>query len=235
MIRWRGMLTACFIVVGSLSGCVTAEEFQPFDSSRVILLQLEPLAAGEDIAILKTDYGEIRMRFFPSEAPEAVSNFKTLARQGFYNEKPFFSAQKALKDGERCLLSGSSSEDGKQGVSAVNGGKPFKKEVSTNLWHFAGAVSVLGDRNERGDSRFFIAGSRKVPEDTLRGIEKARYPANVIEAFEERGGMPEFALEYTVFAQVYDGMETVDSLLVRMEQGEELFVHTVEIAEYEEE
>ena len=85
--RWQGVLAVCSILVGSLSGCISAEEFQPFDSSRVILLQMAPLAAGEDIAVLKTDYGEIRMRFFPSEAPEAVSNFKALAQQGFYNEK----------------------------------------------------------------------------------------------------------------------------------------------------
>lgn len=232
--RWCGMVAACTVMLGALGGCARTEDFQPFDSSRVILLQLEPLVEGEDIAILKTDYGEIRMRFFPSEAPEAVSNFKTLARQGFYNGKPFLQAQTLLKDGESCLLSGSSSADGKRGISAVNGGKPFKKEVSVNLWHFTGAVSVLGDRNDKGDSRFFITGSRAVPENTLADIEKARYPSNVIEAFEKQGGMPEFALEYAIFAQIYEGQEAVDSILAELSAGEEqeIVLQTVEISEY---
>lgn len=234
--RWRGMV-ACSFVLWSLGGCVTAEDFRPVDASRVILLQLEPLAVGEDIAILKTDYGEIRMRFFPSEAPEAVSNFKQLARQGFYDEKPILPSKKFLSGEGDCLLSGSSSEDGKSGVSVVNGGKPFKKEVSMNLWHFAGAVSVLGDRNDKGDSRFFITGSRAVPEATLKQIRDACYPEKVIEAFEERGGVPEFALEYTIFAQVYDGQEAVDRILSQIgEKGEEkVLVRSVEITEYKEE
>lgn len=234
--RWRGIV-ACSFALWSFSGCVTAKDFQPVDASRVILLQLEPMAEGEDIAILKTDYGEIRMRFFPSEAPEAVSNFMQLARQGFYDEKPILPSKNFLSGEEHCLLSGSSSEDGKRGISAVNAGKPFKKEVSMNLWHFAGAVSVLGDRNDKGDSRFFITGSRTVPEETLKEIQAACYPEKVIDAFKERGGIPEFALEYTIFAQVYDGQNTVDQILSQMgkEGAEEILVHAIEITEYEEE
>ena len=84
--RAVSLLTACSVML-SLSGCMTQDELLPFDGSRVTLLQLAPLIEGEDIAVISTDFGEIRMRFFPSEAPNAVNNFVTLAREGFFNDR----------------------------------------------------------------------------------------------------------------------------------------------------
>ena len=42
-------------------------------------------AEGEEIAIIKTSKGVMKMRFFPEEAPLAVENFKTLAKDGYYD------------------------------------------------------------------------------------------------------------------------------------------------------
>ncbi|HEY9153915.1 MAG TPA: peptidylprolyl isomerase, partial [Opitutaceae bacterium] len=42
-------------------------------------------AATEEHAILKTSYGEMRLKFWPDVAPKTVENFKKLAREGFYN------------------------------------------------------------------------------------------------------------------------------------------------------
>jgi cyclophilin family peptidyl-prolyl cis-trans isomerase len=45
--------------------------------------------ADEEIAVIETDYGTIKMEFYSNLAPQAVSRFKELAREGFYNGTTF--------------------------------------------------------------------------------------------------------------------------------------------------
>ena len=44
------------------------------------ILQAQMPAEGEEIAVITTSEGVVKMRFFPEEAPKAVENFKTLAK-----------------------------------------------------------------------------------------------------------------------------------------------------------
>ena len=51
---------------------------------------LENPKKGETIAIIKVkDYGEIKLKFFKDEAPKAVENFLTHAKNGYYNGQIF--------------------------------------------------------------------------------------------------------------------------------------------------
>ncbi len=47
------------------------------------------MADSEEIAVLDTNFGRIKLRFFSDKAPRHVENFKTLARQGFYDGTKF--------------------------------------------------------------------------------------------------------------------------------------------------
>ena len=42
------------------------------------ILQAQMPAEGEEVAVITTSKGVVKMRFFPEEAPKAVENFKTL-------------------------------------------------------------------------------------------------------------------------------------------------------------
>jgi len=44
---------------------------------------------GEEIAVLDTNLGRIVLRFFDDKAPNHVSNFKKLAREGYYDGTKF--------------------------------------------------------------------------------------------------------------------------------------------------
>ena len=63
------------------------------DNIDYITLQKEALEnpkKGETIAIIKVkDYGEIKLKFFKDEAPKAVENFLTHAKNGYYNGQIF--------------------------------------------------------------------------------------------------------------------------------------------------
>ena len=39
--------------------------------------------------IISTNYGDIKVRFFPEIAPKAVENFKTHSRNGYYDNVTF--------------------------------------------------------------------------------------------------------------------------------------------------
>ena len=78
--------TFCFLFTAllfllSLTGCEqTASE---------PLLQELPPQKGEDIAVMETSLGTIKLRFFPEQAPMAVENFLTLAKEGYYDGVSF--------------------------------------------------------------------------------------------------------------------------------------------------
>ncbi len=44
---------------------------------------------GREVAVIETPKGEIRIEFFPSDAPNHVAAFIELARQGFYDGTKF--------------------------------------------------------------------------------------------------------------------------------------------------
>lgn len=58
-------------------------------SSSEPLLQESPLQDGEEIAVMETSLGVIKLRFFPEQAPLAVENFLTLAKEGYYDGVTF--------------------------------------------------------------------------------------------------------------------------------------------------
>ena len=47
------------------------------------MFQTESPKRGEEIAVMKTNMGEIKIRLFPAHAPKAVENFKTHAKNGY--------------------------------------------------------------------------------------------------------------------------------------------------------
>ncbi len=66
-------LTACSNQQSSSSG----GRIRPEDGKK-IGYQMELPGKGEEIAVLETNMGNIRIRLFPSAAPKAVENFKGL-------------------------------------------------------------------------------------------------------------------------------------------------------------
>ena len=46
-------------------------------------------ATPNEVAVIKTNYGEMTLAFWPDVAPKTVENFKKLARAGFYDGTAF--------------------------------------------------------------------------------------------------------------------------------------------------
>lgn len=219
------------------------------DEAHVPGFQLEPPADGDTIAVVHTSEGDLTLRFFPDQAPKAVTNFITLAENGSYNGTTFHKVLPGkLIQGGHCGTDASAPN----GVSAYGGA--FEDEFCDSLCNLRGAVSLANTGKDSNGSRFFIncttaeqfaadggwsaydemwantkaqlsnyKSSNLLPayleENGDRCINTAIIPAAVKKLYEDNGGNPSFDGAYnaadrgnTVFAQVIDGMDTVDKI-----------------------
>ena len=180
----------------------------------------QEIKEGEKIAVITVkDYGEIRIRFFADKAPKAVENFIALAEKGYYDELNFHRVWKDF-----MIQGGDPKGDGTGGESIW--GKGFEVEANDDLCHFRGALSMANSgANSNGSQFFIVQNSHKYTDDEIDQIEASR-KANakqnkteyvkmadkVREKYKEVGGYPSLDGGYTVFGQVYEGMDVVDKI-----------------------
>lgn len=196
--------------------------------------QLEKPANGEEIATIQTNLGEMKMRFFPEAAPKAVENFKILASKGYYDNVIFHRVIKNF-----MIQSGDPTGTGTGGESIWN--KNFEDEFSKSLFNITGAVAMANRGRNTNGSQFFInyqdpkefigwdefeksyeeykKGPRKFTMTYGKTIDMSKITDEIKNLYTENGGSPSLDGYYstakeghTVFAQVFEGLETVNKI-----------------------
>jgi peptidyl-prolyl cis-trans isomerase B (cyclophilin B) len=76
----------------ALAGLVCAPAFAA-DEKKPATDEKKP--AADEVAVIKTNQGEMVLEFYPDVAPKHVENFKTLAKKGFYDGTCF---HRVIKD-----------------------------------------------------------------------------------------------------------------------------------------
>ena len=113
------------------------------------ITQLDPPEKGEEIAVIHTSMGDIKVKFFPDEAPKAVENFKTLAKDGYYDGITF---HRVIND---FMIQGGDPTGTGTGGESIYGGA-FEDEFSPDLYNFRGALSMANSGMNTNGSQFFI-------------------------------------------------------------------------------
>lgn len=170
--------------------------------------QCDKPAAGETTAVMHTSMGDIKIRLFREEAPNAVENFVKHAKDGYYDGLIF---HRVIKD--FMIQGGDPLGTGTGGDSIW--GSPFADEFSPNLHNLRGALSMANAGPNTNGSQFFIVQASEVSDDLLEQMEQASedmFPTAVIDLYRKNGGTPWLDFRHTVFGQVYEGMDTVDSI-----------------------
>lgn len=175
--------------------------------------QLEQARAGEEIAIIKTNYGDIKLRLFEEVAPKAVENFKTHARNNYYKGIVFHRVIENF-----MIQAGDPTASGMAGESIW--GKPFEDEFNEDYRNYRGALSMANAGPGTNGSQFFIVGAGKFPMEFLDRIEEqnkmegldAKFSQEVKDSYAEVGGTPWLDFKHTVFGQVFEGMDVVDKI-----------------------
>ena len=171
--------------------------------------QLALPVAGDLVAIMHTNMGDISIRLFPEHAPKAVENFTTHAANGYYDGIVF---HRVIKD--FMIQGGDPTATGCGGESIW--GHSFKDEFTPELHNLRGALSMANAGPGTNGSQFFIVQADSVHPSLLEQMKDPRladaYPAECAEAYAEVGGTPHLDFRHTVFGQVYAGMEVVDAI-----------------------
>lgn len=199
--------------------------------------QLAIPKAGDQVAeIVVRDYGSIYIRFFEEEAPKAVENFITHAKEGYYDGQVFY---RIIKDSR--LETGDPTGNGDGGESIW--GEEFKDEFNPYLQPYRGALCMSNLGPNTNKSQFFIvqAGST-FNEEVLEQIElnyDIKFNAKAREIYGEKGGAPWYYKLNTVFGQVYEGYEVMDKIAAVEKKDEEhgipakdVVIETIKIFEY---
>ena len=170
--------------------------------------QLNKPQAGETVCVMHTNKGDISIRMFPEDAPKAVENFTTLAKDGYYDGIIFHRVINNF-----MIQGGDPTGTGRGGESIW--GKPFKDEFTENRHNLRGALSMANAGPGTNGSQFFIVQAKAVDPRLLKEMKELEdhgFPKDVTEAYAEVGGTPHLDFRHTVFGQVFDGMDVVDEI-----------------------
>ena len=94
-------------------------------------------------------------------------------------------------------------------------GESFEDEFDTELHNIRGALSMANAGPGTNGSQFFIVGAKSVSENMLsqmRDMKDRGFPEDIVTAYEELGGTPWLDFRHTVFGQVINGIDVVDSI-----------------------
>lgn len=185
------------------------------DLNTLDLPQLETTVKdNESVVEIETTAGNIQVKLFPAIAPKAVENFVTHAKEGYYDGTPFHRVI------EGFMIQGGDPDGNGTGGESI-WGKGFKVELSNQLYHIRGALSMArSSALDSQGSQFFIVQNN---EDASKNLAIQFTPEKIIEAY-KNGGVPSLDGNYTVFGQVIEGMDVVDKIaqaeVEASEQGE---------------
>ncbi len=214
--------------------------------------QLKPPQPGEEIVVISTSMGDIKVRLFPELAPKAVENFKGLANKKYYENSIFHRVIKGF-----VIQGGDPLKNGTGGES-IWGGK-FEVEITPELHHIRGALAMARAQSKDSQgSQFYIVQNDNISDKATRdGLQelldtqeeiyyedeeqtlriKDVMPKEFVESYLKNGGTYSLDFQYTVFGQVFSGMSVVDAIAdletVSEKPVEDVVILSVTVEKYE--
>ncbi len=206
----------------------------------VDLANFETAEIGEEIAVLDIEYmneplGQLRIKLFEQQVPDAVKNFKSLINIGYYDDCVFF----YIAD-DYCVMSGDPSGLGTGGHAAIE----TVCTPSNQLCNFTGAVGFAA-QNNYCDSRFYIvSGGTVTAQDFVDYAmqDSGKYFAqNVKSVYLDVGGQPGLDNNTNmVFGQIFEEdleiLQKIDSVEVNSQgrPSKAVIIKSAKIVEYQE-
>ncbi len=201
-------------------------------------IQLEAPEKGDPIAVFETNLGTFRAALYPDETPEYYRYFCSLCDSGYYDGTYVC----ALVDGAYAL-GGTKAADPEGDMGADSDMTRLKAEVSDNLWPIKGSICSYtggGFGTKYAGSSFILINDVTVVNSAYMDEEalKRAYGEELGGVFAEKGGIPNFSMKYTVFAQVFDGLDVFESIMAAdalesTQPAEDIIFEHVYVTEYE--
>lgn len=202
--------------------------------------QLSLPEIGDEIAIIKTNMGDIYIKLFKSEAPDAVESFTVHAKNGYYDGIIF---HRVIKD--FMIQGGDPTGTGTGGESIW--GQPFADYFTGKLFHYTGALSMANSGPNTNGSQFFIVQAQPLSTNpnAENWLKTEGFDDDTIQNYLNLGGTPWLDNGHTqqgdghiVFGQVFKGMDVVNAIAgvavdaTSSKPFEDVVMLTIEITEY---
>ncbi len=202
--KWFAAALSAVMISAAFSGC---DRKQVQLEEKPVLNYTAPAEGDEVVRISVKDYGDIVVRLFPDELPEACENFTELAKSGYYDELIFHRVI------ENFMIQGGDPKGDGTGGESIWGDK-FDGGYCEQLIHVPGALAYANSQGTATDgSQFYIVTGDTVTEDALASITEqgnTYFTAEAKELYTQYGGTPWLdGGNYTVFGQVIDGLDVV--------------------------
>jgi cyclophilin family peptidyl-prolyl cis-trans isomerase len=169
--------------------------------------------------LIETSLGNLTAELY-DQTPFHQENFLKLIGEHYYDGLLF---HRVIKD--FMIQTGDpDSKDAKPGQLLGRGGPDYTipAEFVPELYHRKGAIAAArqGDRinpkKESSGSQFYIVEGRKYTDQELDAMEQRnmhiRFTDEQREVYKTLGGTPHLDYSYTVFGQVTDGLNVLDSI-----------------------
>ena len=225
---------------GDLSVVDTEDESTPSSGTETSSAEIANFNApqkGDKVIVMNIkDYGEVKIRLFPEYAEKGVENFTGLADQGYYDGLIF---HRVIKD---FMIQGGDPLGTGMGGESIWGEK-FDGGTDPHLSHLAGAVAYANSGSTSTDgSQFYIVTGTKYDKDTIDQMNTyygLGLSDEAVKLYTEVGGAPWLDGGYTIFGQVYDGLDIVFKIQdVATDSGndkpmKDVVIESVKVAEYD--
>lgn len=166
--------------------------------------------AGDTIAVIETSKGTVKAVIYTKEAPQAAENFIGLANNGYFDGLEF---HRIVKD--FVIQTGDDSNTGSGGATIWQN-NPYPVELSDKLRHFSGALGIAhvdGDLNGNLSQFYIVETPQTSVDKNLQDLlTQNGERESVVKAYAEGGGAPHLDGTYTVFGQVFEGLDVVDDI-----------------------
>lgn len=192
-------------------GCEKKNE-PTFDYENIELVQYQLPKDDAPVVVFETSQGTFKAVLFPEETPEFYKYFTGLVNDGYYDGTHVFSVQDGV-----FFMGGSKTKTGVTDKETDE--KTFDQELSPNLWPFKGSLIAYGNKSEgifnkrvKSGSRILFVDTVEFTQEFVKEFDAVDGNKNVKNAFKEKGGVPNFSQQYTIFGQVYDGFEVYEKI-----------------------
>ncbi|MDE5754134.1 MAG: peptidylprolyl isomerase [Oscillospiraceae bacterium] len=245
-----GMSVISFIIFYVVT-MISNQGYHYIDIDTLEFVQDQEIPENAPVAVIDTSLGEIRAVLYPEYAPETVSQFITLAESGYYDNTYVFEAKNDV-----YFAAGSIDNLGSLPENTPESQERLPQELHQNLWTFRGALCAVNTASDTSftkrlfktetyytGSRFMLLNSVDFSDpEFLEQFREASGSEELADLFIEKGGVPNFAQQMTVFGQVYQGFDVIQEICAAQLQeentqgytppAEDILIRSVRISEY---
>lgn len=166
--------------------------------------QLSMPEKGEQIAIIHTNMGDIKMKFFPEVAPKAVENFIGLAKDKKYDNTIF---HRIIND---FMIQGGDYENGDGTGGTSYFGQAFEDEFSSQIVNLRGSVAMANSGANTNGSQFFI--NQAKPSSEGYDWEQVQKTADQYYEQIESAAQSDEQMKQRYYSQYYTGLIDADKM-----------------------